>query len=381
MHKPAVVLVFLTVVMFPAVVLGDAFSSIVDDGRLKISLSYPPEVRVGSCFSLVFQTTFMGSVSVDKLKLTVTYVSEAGNIVLLSDTIVSSVRSFVAGDVISKTYGICVPAAVRTDPSITANLYINYTRDSSYQPLTHNWMLAVVRSRTYDDLLHELSVAKQAIDSLRSIVSDLQNQINSLRARLEEALKESARLSASLEDAREQIKAANARYEMLSREYKDLNQRYLDTVADLRALEALHRSLNNQHAALSENYRILLNDYRNLTGEFTALQASFTQLKSLYNELTNRHEAAKQNIGYLQSQLDETRSMLHDMQLRYSMLSGENTLHRNLAYTQAFVLVGLATGLTSVAASRRWRREQRRESPALPPPPPPPPELMRERWG
>ncbi|MEM2334145.1 MAG: hypothetical protein QXR26_08725 [Candidatus Caldarchaeum sp.] len=378
MKKPAAILVLMGFLVFPAVVYGEGFSSVVDDGRLKISLSYPPEVKTGTCFSLVFQTTFISSVTVDRLKLTVTYVTEAGNIILLSDTIISSLTSFDAGNILTKTYAICVPAAVRRDPLLTANVYINYTRGSSYEPLTHNWMLAVVRNRTYNELLDELSRAENLITSLRNTVSELQSQINALRARLEEALQESARLSSRLENARNELERMNARYEMLSKEYKDLNERYLDTVGELRALQALYQSLKNENAALSENYRMLLSDYRNLTREFTALQASYTQLQSLYYNLSNRHEAAKQNIGYLQSQLDETRSMLQDLQLRYSMLSGENTLHRNLAYLQAFLLVGLATGLTSVAAARRSRRQTWTERPALPPPPPPPsPETER----
>ncbi|MEM4189606.1 MAG: hypothetical protein QW544_03715 [Candidatus Caldarchaeum sp.] len=383
MNKALIALLLVLIVMLPITALGDGFSSIVDDGRLKISLSYPPEVKIGSCFSLVFQTTFIGPVTVDRLKLSVTYVTEAGSTVLLSDTIISSLISFNPGNVLTKTYSVCVPSAPRIDPLLTANVYINYTRGASYEPLTHGWMLAVVRNRAYNELVDDLARAQNLITSLQNTVSDLQNQINRLRARLEEALRESAGLSASLEEARAEIQRLNARYEMLSKEFKELNQKYLDTVGELRALQAVYDSLRKENAALSDNYRVLLNDYRNLTGEFTALQASYTQLQSLYNELSSRHEAAKQNIGYLQSQLDQTRAMLQDLQLRYNMLNGENTLHRNLAYAQAFLLVGVATGLTTFAASRRWRKETQMEMPALPPPPPPPPAayLATERQG
>jgi hypothetical protein len=69
----AVFTLLLAALIFIPYALGEGFSSFTDDGRLKITLYYPAEVKSGTCFTLVFQTTFLGSVTVDRLRLTVTY--------------------------------------------------------------------------------------------------------------------------------------------------------------------------------------------------------------------------------------------------------------------------------------------------------------------
>jgi chromosome segregation ATPase len=153
-----------------------------------------------------------------------------------------------------------------------------------------------------------------------------------------------------------------------------LNERYIAVVGDLRSLQSLHQSLQQEHAALSDNYRQLLDDYRRLTNDYTALQARYTQLQSLYENLSARHDDARRQIGLLQSQLEETRASLQNLQQQYSLLSGENSLHRNIAYAQGFALAGVASALATVAATRRGRKTAYRTAPALPPPPPPPPE-------
>ncbi|MCS6769870.1 MAG: hypothetical protein NZ570_05485 [Candidatus Caldarchaeum sp.] len=373
MEKPFGIVLLVGLLLAPAVAQGDGFSSIIDGGRIKISLSYPAEVKLGTCFSLQFQATFLSSVAVERMRLTVQYVSEAGTVTILSDTIVGSITSFPSGTIISKTYSVCVPAAVRRDPLVVAVFYANYSRGAMFEPLTHNWMLAVVRDRTYQEVLNQLADAENRLASLRRTVEELQSQVNTLRTQLEQALRESTRLSTSLEEARREYGRLEARYQTLSNEYKALNDRYTNTLGELRALQALYESLQRENRALSENYRSLLSDYRNLTREFTALQASYSQLQTLYENLSNRHDAARQQIGVLQSQLDETKASLQDLRLQYVSLSGENALHRNLAYVQAFILVGVAAWLASLAVSRRLRKS-RVNMHALPPPPPPPPE-------
>uniref|UniRef100_A0A7J3VTZ8 Uncharacterized protein n=1 Tax=Caldiarchaeum subterraneum TaxID=311458 RepID=A0A7J3VTZ8_CALS0 len=373
MKRTRAALVLAALLLIPSTVGADGYSSIVDNGRIKISLSYPAEVKIGSCFPLVLQTTFLGSVSVQRLRLTVVYVSEAGSTTLLNDVIISSLTSFSPGNVVSKTYSVCVPSAVRRDPLVSAVVFVNYSRGMVFEPLTHEWMLAVVRDRTYPELLNELANAERSLSSLRRAVEELQSQVSSLRSRLEDLLRENVRLSTSLEEARREYGRLEDRYEALSIDYKALNERYVNVLGDLRALQTLYESLLKENTGLNENYRSLLSDYRNLTREFTALQASFTQLQVLYNSLSDRHDGARQQIGYLQSELEAARASLRDIQLQYAVLTGENSLHRNLAYAQAFVLVVVATGMASVFVSRRIRKN-RPHFQALPPPPPPPPE-------
>jgi len=366
-----IILIFSITVSLVYPAFADGFSSIVDDSWLKISLSYPYEVKTGSCFTVIFQTTYLGSVTVSELRVKITYVSEVGSTTLLSDTLVAAPTSFTSGDVISKTYSICLPSTIRLDPSITGVVFANYTRDGAYRPLTHMWQMAVVRARTYNEVLNELTRAENQIRVLNAEIERLQSEITKLQSRLEEALRESSALSAKLEEARREYSSLEKNYESLSNEYKALNERYLDTVSELKSLQTLHQSLQEQFRALSENYRLLLHDYRNLTNEYTSLQASFNQLQTMYDVLTNRHESAKQQIGYLQSQLDEARALIQDLKLRYETLNNENNLHRSLAYLQAFTLVAVATGMASAIITRKVRGKSRETPPALPPPPPP----------
>jgi hypothetical protein len=178
----AVFTLLLAALIFIPCALGEGFSSLTDDGRLKITLYYPAEVKSGTCFTLVFQTTFLGSVTVDRLRLTVTYVSGSGSTTLLTDTPVSTLTGFVAGNVISKTYSVCLPSAVSRDPVVSATVYANYTRETLFQPLTHSWHLSIVRSRTYDEVASSLAQAESLINSLRQTIEGLRNEINTLKA-------------------------------------------------------------------------------------------------------------------------------------------------------------------------------------------------------
>jgi|GEM_PF-918593 len=360
--------------LFMPYVLADGFSSFTDDGRLKITLSYPAEVKSGTCFTIVFQTTFLGSVTVERLRLTVTYVSGSGSVNLLTDTFVSALTAFSSGDVISRTYSLCVPSAYSGDPVVKATVYANYTRETLFQPMTHSWHLAVVRGKTYDEIVSSLAQAESLIQSLRRTIDELRTQINTLSNQLDNALRENTALSTRLDEARKENARLEQKYANLTAEYRALSERYTAVVGDLRSLEALYQSLRSEHTALSESYRQLLNDYRNLTADYTSLQGRYTQLQGLYQDLSKRHEDARQQIGFLQSQLDETRASLQNLLQQYSFLSGENSLHRSIAYAQGLALVGVASALATVAVTRKGKKHATQQTPALPPPPPPPPE-------
>ncbi|MDJ0272558.1 MAG: hypothetical protein QXN23_03700 [Candidatus Caldarchaeum sp.] len=363
------VLSLLMLVLLLPLAAADGFSSLVDDARLKVVLNYPVEVRLGDCFTLVLQVTFLGDVDVDKMWLKVSYTSEAGTTTLLQDNLVSTPTFYPTGSNIVKTYSLCIPNVQRRDPLVTATFYANYTRETAYQPLTHTWHIAAVRTRTYQDLLNDLNRAQEQINQLRTTIQTLETEINRLRTRLEEALNTAATLMTRLNSSREEIHRLEQRLQTMSDEYRQLNDRFVSTVGELKALQATYETLRRENEALSTSYQQLLHDYRNLTREYSMLQASFNQLHELYEGLVGRHESAKQQIGYLQSQLDETSRELADLRLRYSLLSDENLLHRNIAYAEAFLILAAVVAAASYGLSRR---RMLRSPPALPPPPPPP---------
>ncbi|GBC69321.1 Chromosome partition protein Smc [archaeon HR01] len=359
--------------LLPLAAYADGYSSIVDNGRIKFSLHYPAEVKIGSCFTLTFQTTIMDSINIERLKLTVTYVSDAGSTNILSDTIISSTTSFTAGDTINKAYSICVPRTAARDPVVVASLFANYTRDGGAEPLTHNWMLAVARERTYDELVRELAEARSSINSLQTEVNNLRAEATALRGRVDSLGREIARLETLLAVSEQDYDELKARYENLDTEFKALNERYLRTLGDLQNLQARYDELGRENQALSANYDKLLESFNSLSDDFKALQASYSQLNTVYQELRDRHEAAKQQIGMLQQQLDDTRKSYDLLQLSYSSLSQENAMTRNLALAQALGLAGISSAAASIFLTKRRGRQKPSTTPSLPPPPPPPP--------
>jgi AbrB family looped-hinge helix DNA binding protein len=344
----------------------------VDDGRIKFSLSYPAEVKIGSCFTLRFQTTILDSIDIEKLRLTVTYINDAGSTTILSDTIISSTASFTAGDTIVKVYSICVPRTAVRDPVVVASLFANYTRDGGAEPLTHNWLLAVARDRTYDELVRELADARSSINSLQSEVNNLRAEAVALRDRIDSLNRELARLETLLAASKENYDELQGRYERLDAEFKALNERYLRTLGDLQNLQARYDELSRENKALSDNYDKLLESFNSLSDDFKALQASYSQLNTTYQELRDRHEAAKQQIGVLQQQLDDARRSYDLLQLSYNSLSQENIMTRNLALAQALGLVGISSAAASIFLTRRRVRQPPGPAPIPTPTPPPP---------
>lgn len=370
-------LVLLALALTPLPILADGFSSIVDDGRVKFSLNYPPEVKIGSCFTLRFQTTILGTIDIDKLKLTVTYVSEVGSQTLLSDTIISTTTSFSPGDTIQKVYIVCVPSRVVGDPVIVASLFSNYTRSAVAEPLTHNWLVAVARQSTYDEVLRDLNEAMNTINNLRSTIDSLRAEVTFLRDRVDALNREVAKLEALLGISQEAYNKLRGEYENLSDEFKSLNEKYLKTLGDLQNLQTRYEELRRENEALSKTYQQLLEDYNSLSDDFKSLQASYSQLQTIYGELRNRHESATIQIGQLQQQLDDARRSYDILQLSYNSLSQENILNRNIAYAQAAGLIALGSVAVTAYIARR-RKGQLEPHLASPPPPPPPPPTTSE---
>ncbi len=373
--------ILIALAILPLPVSADGFSSIVDDGRVKFSLHYPPEVKIGSCFTITFQTTVLGSIDIVRLRLTILFVSEAGSQTILSDTIISSPRSFSAGDIINKVYSVCVPRRVVVDPVVVAELFANYTRSSVAEPLKHNWLIAVARDRTYDEVVRELNEARATINSLQSTIGSLRAEISSLRERVESLSREVARLETMLAGSQQSYDKLKSDYDKLTAEYQALNEKYLRTQGDLQALQAEYDELRRENNALSDRYQLLLTDYNSLSSDFTALKASYAQLQTIYNELRSRHDAATMQIGQLQQQLDDAKRSYDLLQLSYNSLSQENILNRNIAYAQAAGLIAVGSvAATAYLMRRRGVKTlgggEKTLPPAPPPPPPPEPALQ-----
>ncbi len=383
MKKAAVMLALLALALLPNAA-AQAFSLVVDDASIKFTLTYPPEVKIGACFQLIFDATALGDIYIDKIRLVVKYQADSYTQTLLDDTLASDIN-VMAGWFVQKSYTLCVPSVVRVDPSVSAELFANYTRDTVAKPLTYTWFLAVAREKTYDEVVSELNSANRLIDqleatinSLRAEIDALNARINALKSQLDAANAEIDRLRGDLAASESEYNSLKASYDALTEEYSQLDAQYKQVLEDLRQLQERYDGLRQRNSALAQNYEQLLADYRQLTDEYNSLQASYQQLREVYTNLSKRHEDSLREIGQLKNQLDESKKAYESLLLSYNSLSQENVLTKNIAYGQAAGLIGLAafTSATYLLKRRRERRAtQQAAQPSqatLPPPPPPP---------
>ncbi|MDJ0269066.1 MAG: AbrB/MazE/SpoVT family DNA-binding domain-containing protein [Aigarchaeota archaeon] len=375
MKKVGVMLVLLALALLPNTA-AQAFSLVVDDASIKFTLTYPPEVKIGACFQLIFDATALGDIYIDKIRLVVKYQANSYTQTLLDDTLASDIN-VMAGWFVQKSYTLCVPSVVRADPSVSAELFANYTRDTVAKPLTYRWFLAVAREKTYDEVVGELNSAKRLIDQLEATINSLRAKIDALNARIEALNAEINRLRGDLAASENEYNSLKASYDALTEEYKQLDAQYKQALEGLRQLQERYDDLRQRNSVLAQNYEQLLADYRQLTDEYNSLQASYQQLREVYTNLSKRHEDSLREIGQLKNQLDESKKAYESLLLSYNSLSQENILTKNIAYGQAAGLIGLAA-FTSATYLLKRRREKRaaqqaaQPSQATPPPPPPP---------
>jgi len=384
LKKTQLMLAFFTAVLLLTILptgYAQGFSSMLDDEILKFSLSYPAEVRIGSCFQLVFEVTALkDNVGIDEIRLTVIFVHDSTSTTLLDKVIASDTTLKKDKDIFS-IFSICVPRRVAADPSIFAVLFANYTRDGSdYKPLTNRWLLAIAREKTYDQLAAELDNARRTIRDLRITVAELRDEIDRLRREihrlenmLEDARLEIARLEEELSNADDRYQQLKQDYEKLSGEYEELSLLYAETTAELKALQESYDRLSGEKDALARDYNNLLRDYRSLTEDYTALQASYNLLKETYDNLSKRHESAVKQIGQLQSQLDDAKQEYRMLLMNYESLNRENALTRSIAFMQAFVLVAVAAIVSAAYYLRRRRTPEAGQQPPQPAEAPKPP--------
>ncbi|MEN3047535.1 MAG: AbrB/MazE/SpoVT family DNA-binding domain-containing protein [Candidatus Caldarchaeales archaeon] len=342
------------------------FISSVHDDRLTVTLTYPAEVKRGTCFQVRVEAFAHEPLS--KLNLTVRLELRSGATVigLLSAPVVT-LWSGSPGPVVNTHVGACVATSHPTGV-IVSKVEFEYLHSGSEFNLTNLFQMAFVRDRTYEELAALLGSATSEVDSLRNALNEamrtigsLTEEVRRLRSELERSRAEVAALQREKSELENRLNALNALYEGLRREYESLRMNHERLLRD-------HAALQNAEASLRRSYEELVKAHRDLQGDFATLQEAYAKLReehstlrALHEDLRTRHErlgaAYEESVrtaGSLRGALEEK---ARQVDVLTAMLEGalrERAIFSNIVIGQALGLGGL--GALYLLERRRVKR-------------------------
>ena len=350
MSKPWYILtLLLTLALFIPSIHAEAFTMSINDNSVKIELSYPTEVKPGTCFSIRVVVTALTAVSDLDVHLKVVYHAGASTRTLYDDYLVTSFTGG-PGLVYSGVLTLCPPSTLGT--LVSAKIEANYADGSLFQ----EFYMASVRSKYYSELVSELNAAQSTISVLQSEVSSLRDTIDTLELEVNELRDEVSELNAlvdRLELENEYLKhnltsveALNARLNMeLSKvegELSSVRRSYLNLSSEYAILQDRYSSLLKSEESLRHKYENLSADYNSLSKEYAMLTALYEELKKTHQDLQTKYEKALEKIGSLQESLKESEEGYKALSQQYAVASWERTVVIWVAIAQAAGIVGFA---------------------------------------
>jgi DNA repair exonuclease SbcCD ATPase subunit len=286
------------------------FNILVEDSRLKVRLTYPPEVEIGSCFNVQIEVTALSALEDLNLRLKVTYFYDAGSQVLYDQLLIDTLD--VAGPqvVLLKNIVLCIPSPVRIDPFLEARLTTSYTIDTTTIGLTNTFYLSTVRQISYERLSSMLASANQEVSRLRAEVDRLRSELGRLEARLQDAASREEQLKANLQALtlenqrlRDKIAELQTLSEALGRQLSALNDRYTALLKDYSALDERNKSLMDSYLALQKSFEELRRDYEAVSRDLASMRSMYSDLQARHEGLRSSYEGAVKTIGELQGRL------------------------------------------------------------------------------
>lgn len=340
----------------------EGYIALVEDSNLKISVTYPPEVKVGSCFNLRFQADAFSNMTIDDLRLKVVYYYNGGSEVLYDENLVDSLY-VERGWVLTKTISICVSRHKVVDPFLEARVDAEYQLESlETRELSHEWYMSIVREETYEELQEELESANEKVESLERQVDELLEEIDALMARLDDLQEQFSELNTSHQTLLENYNSLQDQYNKLEEKYNELNEEYRQALVEYERLRTQHEQLSLTYQQLSSNYQSLLSDHQETLSQLSQLKAVYQDLEQRYNELKERHEAALTTIGGLQSNVEDLKSRLaekeeayQELEAMYNSAVNEGTLTRSVLYAQSAAVAGIGAGIMIFAFAKKKR--------------------------
>lgn len=354
------------------------FISSVHDDRLTVTLTYPAEVKRGSCFQVRVEAFAHEPLS--KLNLTVRLELRSGEtvIVLLSAPVVT-LWSGSPGPVVNTHVGACVTTS-HPIGVIVARLYFEYLHSGTEFNLTNLFQMSFVRDQTYEELAALLSSAASEVNSLRNALNEamrtigsLTEEVRRLRSELERSRTEVAALLREKSELESRLHSLNALYERLRRDYESLQSSHERLLREHAALQSAEASLRRSYEELVKAHRDLQRDFASLQEAYARLREEHSTLRALHEDLRARHErlsaAYEESVrtaGSLRGALEEK---ARQVEVLTAMLDGalrERAIFSNIVIGQALGLGGLgalyllerrrragrgATGQTSTASN------------------------------
>lgn len=374
MNRLAIVMVLAMVTVFASLsqVHGEAYNTIIVDENLEVSLSYPPEVKFGSCYTFRFKAKAFDTLTIDKIKLTIKMFTN-GLAETLYDKVLISSETVTSSWTFSKNIQICIPSRPKPDPYLEGKIYVEYSTDDDDPTLSAEWYMSTVREMTYDELASELEEAEREIEDLEELIRDLQLLIEDLEDEIESLSKNYNKLSSSYESlsnnylkVQEDYREIQEKYNKLEEDYKKLNEEYDKLLIDYEKLRTSYENLIKNNEQLQSNYDSLRDDYRSLSDEYNRLRGMHQDLTDRYNELKSRYESSINTIGRLESTISnleesvrEKQQKIDELNLIYASTANENTLTKNILYAQTAAVAGI--GMSIFVMSLRRKK--------MPPPP------------
>ncbi len=366
MHRPLILAsqaALLVLMLGVTTAVATGYNIVVEDGRIKVRITYPPEVEIGSCFNIQIEVTALSALEDLSLRLKITYFHDTGSQVLFNQLLINTLDVAAPSVVLFRNIGLCIPAPVRVDPFLEAKITTSYTYDSSTVDLANTFYLSTVRRVSYERLSSMLASANQELSRLRSEVERLRSEVGRLETRLQEMARREEHLRDDLQHLaeenrrlREKLAELQALNENLGRQLTEMTERYTALLKDYSALDERNKGLMESYLALQKSFEGLRRDYEAVSRDLASLRSLYSDLQSRHEGLRSSYEGAVKTIGELQGRLSELERQKGVLEGMLSQALGESGFLRNVAVAQGVGLAVIGGGLGFWALTRRRRR-------------------------
>ena len=344
------------------------FNSLIDDGKLAVTLNYPSEVKRGTCFNVRVEVNALTAMSDLNVTLVIELRSGPSVYVLFTGKVVDD-WSGGPGPVTNSIVGACVTSSHPTGV-IVLRTSIEYNIGSGRLTLVSSFLMGLARDTTYDELAALYSAAQNEISRLRSAVDDLRREAERLRARISELMSEVSALNARLDALRERYERLQSDYASLLSRYQELQQSYAKLQDDYENLTRQHEALRATNSELRKAYDALQKELEKLRAEYAELQKQHASLTALHEDLKRRyaqldsaHQEAVKQIGSLTGALEERGRQMDALMAMLDNALRERNVFSNIVIAQALGLGGL--GALYLIERRRFRRSGPSAAPSV----------------
>jgi predicted nucleic acid-binding Zn-ribbon protein len=344
------------------------FNSLIDDGKLAVTINYPSEVKRGTCFNVRVEVNALTAMSDLNVTLVIELRSGPSVYVLFTGKVVDD-WSGGPGPVTNSIVGACVTSSHPTGV-IVLRTSIEYNIGSDRLTLVSSFLMGLARDTTYDELAALYSAAQNEISRLRSAVDDLRREAERLRARISDLMSEVSTLNARLDALRERYERLQSDYASLLSRYQDLQQNYSKLQDDYENLTRQHEALKATNSELRKAYDALQKELEKLRAEYAELQKQHASLTALHEDLKRRyaqldsaHQEAVRQIGSLTGALEERGRQMDALMAMLDNALRERNVFSNIVIAQALGLGGL--GALYLIERRRFRRSGPSAAPSV----------------